>query len=143
MPIVTGKDPNMVQAGLIIPVLLTPSLPIRKLLEKSKIGLPEAVELSALVDTGASRTVVRSGVCRRMNLIPRNRIQISTAGTPCLADEYDVALIFPMLNMRFDPLFVLEAPLTGQNITCLIGRDLLSKGILFYNGFDNSYTLGF
>lgn len=143
MSIITGKDPNMVQAGLIIPVLIAPSSPIMKLLEKSEVEVPKSIELSALVDTGATRTVVRSGACRKMNLIPRNRVQISTAGTPFLADEYDVALIFPMLNIRFDPLFVLEAPLTGQNITCLIGRDLLSKGILFYNGFDNSYTLGF
>jgi predicted aspartyl protease len=79
----------------------------------------------ALVDTGATRTVIQKGICRTLNLTPRNRVQMLTAGVPCIAEEFDVSLMFPMLNISFDPIFVLEAPLTGQNISCLIGRDLL------------------
>ena len=143
MPVITGRNPNMAEAGLVIPVRISPSFPIIELSKKRKQEAPKPIELIALVDTGATRTVVREGICKKLNLIPRNRVLISTAGEPCYADEFDVAVFFPMLNIGFETIFVLEAPLTGQNITCLIGRDLLSKGILFYNGFDNAYTLGF
>jgi predicted aspartyl protease len=133
----------MEASGLILPVRVAPSLPIRNVLMKKKEEVPKPVELTALVDTGATRTVIREGICKKLNLTPRNQVQNSTAGEPCYVQEYDASLFFPMLNILFETIFVLEAPLTGQNITCLIGRDLLSKGILFYNGFDNSYTLGF
>jgi len=66
-----------------------------------------------------------------------------TAGVPCFADEYDVSLFFPMLQMGPPTIFVIEAPLEGQTISCLIGRDLLSRGMLVYNGIDSSFTLGF
>jgi predicted aspartyl protease len=143
VPIVTGRNPDMEAAGLVMPVRVAPSLPIRNMLIKRKEKVPKSIELIALVDTGATRTVVREGTCTKLNLTPRNQVLISTAGEPCYANEYDVELHFHMLNISFETIFFLEAPLTGQNITCLIGRDLLSKGILFYNGFDNSYTLGF
>ena len=133
----------MVSSGLLIPVLLLPSVPIAEMLTKEGKQIPEPIKLIALVDTGATRTVIRSGICSNLSLTARNRVQIGTAGEPCFADEFDVSLFFPLLNVGFDTIFVLEAPLAGQNITCLIGRDLLSRGILFYNGFDNSYTLGF
>ncbi len=133
----------MAQEGLTLPIMIAPSLPIRDFLKREKKEIPGSVELLALVDTGATRTVVREGICKELNLTPRNRVKISTAGEPCDAFEYDVAVSFPMLNIAFETIFVLEAPLTGHNIGCLIGRDLLKAGVLFYNGIDNSYTLGF
>jgi hypothetical protein len=37
----------------------------------------------------------------------------------------------------------IEAPLQGQHIQCLIGRDVLAHGVLVYIGYTNSFTLSF
>jgi hypothetical protein len=38
---------------------------------------------------------------------------------------------------------VLEAPLLGQHIQCLIGRDVLAHGVLVYIGYGNLFSLSF
>ncbi len=37
----------------------------------------------------------------------------------------------------------IEAPLAGQHIQCLIGRDILQHGVLIYVGYMNQFTLSF
>ena len=42
------------------------------------------------------------------------------------------------------PSFIaIEAPLGGQHIECLIGRDVLKHGVLTYIGYINQFTLSF
>jgi hypothetical protein len=38
---------------------------------------------------------------------------------------------------------VIEAPLQGQHIQCLIGRDVLAHGVLIYIGYANQFSLSF
>ena len=38
---------------------------------------------------------------------------------------------------------VLEALLQGQNIQCLIGRDVLAQAVLVYIGYTNLFSLSF
>lgn len=38
---------------------------------------------------------------------------------------------------------VIEAPLQGQHIQGLIGRDILAHGVLIYTGYANQFTLSF
>ena len=38
---------------------------------------------------------------------------------------------------------ILEAPLQGQHIQCLIGRDVLADGVFFYIGSSNLFSLSF
>ena len=143
MPLVTGRNPNMASSGLLLPVIAAPSKPIVDMLKNEGKETPKPIELIALVDTGATRTVVRTGTCSKLGLVPKNRLQMFTAGIPCFVDEFDISLSFPMLKMGIPTIFIIEAPLEGQNISCLIGRDLLSRGMLVYNGIDSSFTLGF
>lgn len=42
-----------------------------------------------------------------------------------------------------DDILAIEAPLTGQPIQCLIGRDVLSRGVLTYSGVDSLFRLTF
>jgi len=46
-------------------------------------------------------------------------------------------------NYLWAKMIVTEAPLQGQNIQCLLGRDLLAYGLLVYNGPTNTFTLAF
>ncbi len=56
--------------------------------------------------------------------------------------QFDVQIVFPN-NVNIASIVVTEAPLQGQHIQCLIGRDVLQHGVLIYTGYDNSFTLSF
>jgi hypothetical protein len=49
------------------------------------------------------------------------------------------------LITHFDTLLVMESDFAAQGVVynALIGRDVLSRGLLFYNGPHNAYTLSF
>jgi len=64
----------------------------------------------------------------------------SSTNVTCL--QFDVQLVFPN-NVTISSIVATEAPLQGQHIQCLIGRDVLQNGVLIYTGYDNSFTLSF
>ncbi len=55
--------------------------------------------------------------------------------------EYLVRLVFPN-NVTYEGT-VIEAPLQGQHIQCLVGRDVLARGVFIYIGYTNTFTLSF
>lgn len=95
-----------------------------------------------MIDTGASASVMCEGVAAQLGLNPIGVAYISTpssANVPCY--RYLVRLVFPN-KVVFDTT-VLEAPLLGQHIQCLIGRDVLAHGVLVYIGYGNLFSLSF
>lgn len=102
--------------------------------------LADAQTVSALIDTGATRTIVQEEVLKDIGLSPVGKVHMVTAATrDHLCFEYTAILWLPQ-GLKFD-VVVLGAPLVGTEYQCLIGRDILQHGILIYSGFDNSFTL--
>ena len=96
-----------------------------------------------MIDTGASITVIKQGVADSLEINPVGATLISTptsANVSC--NQFDVQIAFPN-NVTVPSIIVTEAPLQGQNIQCLIGRDILQNGVFIYNGHDNSFTITF
>lgn len=61
-------------------------------------------------------------------------------------EQFDVAFILSLpggMHYTFHALPVVCASLVGQGIDALIGRDVLARGILYYDGFGGTFTLGF
>ncbi len=58
---------------------------------------------------------------------------------PC--PEYLVRLAFPN-NVVWEGT-VLDAPLEGQHIQCLIGRDVLAQTVFVYIGYSNLFSVSF
>ncbi len=50
-------------------------------------------------------------------------------------------LIFP--NNVIVEALAIEAPLRGQHIQSLVGRDVLAHGVFVYTGYINQFTLSF
>jgi hypothetical protein len=110
--------------------------------------LPEPILVSALVDTGASTTCVDSAILNRLGLTAIECVPVltpSTAGQPHMTPYYDVSLslLHPKLTYTFYSVAVLESDFTGQGIGALIGRDLLAKCLLVYDGQAGVFTLAF
>ena len=97
-----------------------------------------------MIDTGATGTVVKEGVPDQLGINPIGTTLINTPssmGVSC--NQFDVQIIFPYNNINIPSIVITEAPLQGQHIQCLIGRDILQHGMLIYTGYDNSFTLSF
>jgi len=58
------------------------------------------------------------------------------------AAQYHLSLTFPN-GVSVPSIIAVEAPLGGQHIQCLIGRDVLQHGVLTYIGYINQFTLSF
>jgi Aspartyl protease len=112
--------------------------------------IPNSVPVFALVDTGASCTCVDPAVLASLKLTPTGNVSVntpSTGATPHSADQYDVALIVPAANgppLIFQTIPVISSDLlSAQGFHALIGRDILDRCVLIYNGHMGQFTLAF
>lgn len=70
------------------------------------------------------------------------RVHTPTTVEPVLCRQFYVNINFTQ-EFAIEDILAIEAPLTGQPIQCLIGRDVLSRGVLTYSGTDNLFRLTF
>jgi predicted aspartyl protease len=105
------------------------------------------VQVRALVDTGASRTNIVQSVFERLELLPVGHITVHTASTgltPLLADTYavDISLAGAITGLLATDLEVVAAEdLSGSGVEALLGRDILGRGLLVYDGLARRFTL--
>lgn len=104
--------------------------------------LPEPVVIQAMVDTGATGTVIRKDIPEKLGIYPVGQQEIATATQERIRSEtYMVRLVLP--NRVVVEVKAIAAEMPGQPIQCLIGRDVLAHGVLIYIGYVNSFTLSF
>lgn len=113
-------------------------------------AVPRPVLGVALVDTGASRTVVDAEAVEQLGLSPIGVADFNTAAGPSSRPVYPARLEFPALETQIDFSSIGGVDLTGQTLpdgetqfVCLIGRDILSRGVLIYNGIGGMWTIAF
>jgi hypothetical protein len=97
-------------------------------------AIPAMQYVRALVDTGASFTSVDPQVLSSLNLTPTGAIEIVTQSTgqgTHTTDTYDVDFTIWRWPWRYAALHA------------LIGRDIMQRCILIYNGETSLFTLSF
>ncbi len=105
-------------------------------------GAASPVPVEALIDTGATVTVVANKVIKRLALSPVGTALVHTpSSTNVSCYKYLVRLILP--NGVGMETVAIGTPLRGQRIQCLIGRDLLKNAVFVYTGQTNTFTLSF
>jgi predicted aspartyl protease len=116
------------------------------------IPLPRMIR--ALVDTGASFTSVEPAVLGvlGLGLTPTGTIDIVTPSTGQgvhTADTYDVDFVIAGAHQQEPPLILPNLRVAAcdlflrQGIHALIGRDILERCILVYNGSQSTFSLAF
>jgi hypothetical protein len=126
VPSFTNQVANLVAVGPIVEVFIGPSQLFAQTAATRGETVPAAVKALGMIDTGASGTVVTPGVVQQLGISPVGVTPMRTPSTtaPVLALQFNVSLSFP--NGVFVPsIIALQAPLGGQPIQCLIGRDVL------------------
>ncbi len=115
------------------------------------LPVPNMRVIRALVDTGASFTSIEPEVLKALSLTPTGTIDIVTPSTGKevhTTDTYDIdfligagaddiPLAIPNLRIAACELYL------KQGIHALIGRDILKRCILIYNGGTNTFSLCF
>lgn len=110
------------------------------------IGLqyPAPLKIRALLDTGASVTVISktfANYCKLFQTSEGGEIASIGATTPC--GEHAGAISFPGTNLRpFDPIRVVSAVFAKErNYACLIGRDILRNWLITFDGRSKRVTI--
>lgn len=137
MPILNAQiDPD----GPTVRIAVGASRPRIAALHRLGQAVPQPRLIRALLDTGASCTAIDSNVLRSLDLTPTGTVAIhtpSSSGSGHRCDQYDVSIVLinaPDVHVMSFTIPVIECDLTAQGIEALIGRDLLDRCLLIYNG---------
>lgn len=119
-------------------------------LRQAQKTAPTPHKISAMVDTGASCTCIDPSVFQTLGITPSGTTSMhtpSTGGNAVPAYNYDVQIIIPngnQLPFSVPNIAVTAAELyAGQGFHALIGRDILSRCILQYNGATQLFSLAY
>ncbi|MGI0141442.1 MAG: hypothetical protein ACREBF_02200 [Candidatus Micrarchaeales archaeon] len=141
MPSITIPSANLQIDGPNVEVQFLVPRQIEEQYRKEGKTIPAPISIKALIDTGATNCVVRQDIPNALGLQPVDVIGINTPSSKNhRAYRYFMRMIIPSTNITYEGLFT-ALPLDGQNISSLIGRDLLAFGLLIYIGNANQFTL--
>lgn len=142
MPSFTAQIPNLQALGPIVELTLTLHPDVEAALAERGEIAPPPISAYALIDTGASATVIQEELVAKLDLQP---IGVELVTTPSSINvrcyKYLARFILPN-NITWEGT-VIAVPLQNQAVQCLIGRDILSRGVLVYLGQANTFTLSF
>jgi hypothetical protein len=134
--------PNLKTTGPILQAFVGPS---RELISALGVNsLPAPIAVSALIDTGAAATVITPETARLLSLRSVGAVLVHTPTTvdPVECRQFHIN-VYLSTSFALENILAIEAPLTGQSFHCLIGRDVLSHGVLTYDGANNRFALKF
>lgn len=140
MPRLKRAAPHLRRDGPTLEVQIELVLDAQKVMQDDGDEVPSVV-IKALIDTDASGTLVQTLVVEGMGLSPFDTALLSTPSTTELLRRrlYRVRLVFSKI-VAFET-NVVEGPLIGQNVQCLIGRDILEEVVFTYDGPGSRFTI--
>jgi len=122
--------------GPFIQVSITHPLIIQENLKQQGKKIP-TVSVKALIDTGASGTVITPRVADQLNLVHTGFQKVSSVQDEQQRPVYYGFIMFPWGMGKEIP--IVSCPL--KNFDCLIGRDILLHWHFSYNGPDGSIVI--
>jgi len=145
MPIYSAQVTDLENIGPIVDIQILPASAAVGAIAADGGTVPAPQKVAALIDTGATASVIQESVASALSLTPIGQQNINTPSCqdhPCYT--YAVMLLLPTPDaglphpVRFETT-VIAAPLSGQNIQCLLGRDFLKHVMMVYNGPQDSF----
>jgi predicted aspartyl protease len=142
VPSWTISSPNLRRLGPVIEVQVGMTSAEETAARAVGDPVPAPLTVAALIDTGASHTVLQQNLAAQLGLKPVSSSAFRTASSAsAVYHQYTIRLFFPH-GVEIEVLAV-EMPLQGQHIQCLLGRDVLADGVLVYLGQSNMFSLSF
>jgi hypothetical protein len=145
---VTPSPQALAASGPIIRVQIEVASALAQSLQATNQPIPTPVLGVALIDTGASITSFDASVVTQLAINPNGLAMVGTAGGPQQQLTYQARFSFPGTPLPgFEHPRVLGCNLTGQTVLnqqpmiALIGRDILARAVLVYNGSAGMFSL--
>ena len=127
--------------GAIFPIEISLPQILIDHLTKQGITPPPPVKGRAIIDTGASISVVDLSVLSSLQISPIGVATTLTTAGPTNQNLYPARFILPRLVVDLSA--VIGADLRPFQITALIGRDILSHFLMIYHGNAGRVTLSY
>jgi hypothetical protein len=140
------------QGAPIVTAFVGVSLARRNALTASHQPVPQPQQIIALIDTGASGTCVDPSVLQALGLSPTGIVPVCTPTTgtaPQNMPQFDILLLIPGASASHVPLVVPTLAVLGsalhvaQGIHALIGRDVLSRCLMTYDGTSGFFSIAY
>ena len=132
---------GLTQSGPRVPVTLMISDAHRQILVEQGKPMPAVVNGNALIDTGASGTCIDQKAAEQAGLPVIDKAMMASAShAKHEVPVYGAKLVIPHFS-AIDVEYAMGANLDEMNLIALIGRDLLQRAVLVYNGTDGSIAL--
>jgi hypothetical protein len=114
--------------------------------EKSSVGLevPEPRTIKALLDTGASVTVISKVFANYCKLFQTSGgVEITAIGATHICGEHAASISFPGTNLHAcDPIRIVSADFAKErSYACLLGRDILRNWNITFDGRSRRVTI--
>ncbi len=118
----------------------------REVIEAGRtVGLeyPEPVKMKALLDTGASVTVISKTFAKYCKLLQTGETVIRVLGSLHKCGEHAGAISFPGTCLRpFDPIRIISADFVQErHFAILIGRDILRNWVITFDALSQRVTI--
>ncbi len=120
------------------------------ILEQLGLAASQFLPIQAIVDTGSTTTAVDPSILEKLDLTPTGRTPLIIPGKePVFVEQYDVSLVIQSARKDQPPLIISTLPaicvelLDNQGFHALIGRDILSHCVFYYNGSIGLFTLSY
>ena len=140
MPSFTTRIADLQQLGPVIDVIIAVPLIVAENLKKEGKIVPAMVRVSAMIDTGATSSVITPYTVNALGLSPVGTANINTPSCESYPTyQYHVLLGLPN-TIPVETTEAVMMPLSGQHIQCLIGRDALKNAVFIYNGYAETIT---
>lgn len=143
------ESPALLQAsGLLLQAEVLVPAALERFLLKTNRPIPSPRRGWALLDTGATSTCVDRKTLEEMGIAPIGTVSVGTAGGPVTQHTFPVRLRLPEEGLDFQFTAAIGADLSGQGaleqpIRILLGRDVLSRCVVVYNGPGGFVTIAY
>ena len=140
MPRLKRNLDDLTRTGPTLAIRLEPILAVQKILTAEVQTVPH-VDLLGMIDTGASGTLVQSDAFPQLGIESYTSVRLRTASTiePLLRGRFRVRVVLAA-KMAFE-VDAVEGALIGQNVQCLIGRDILEEVNFTYDGPNSRFSV--
>jgi len=131
---------DLARTGPTLDIRLEPVLGVQEILKAEGQAVPY-VNLLGMIDTGASGTLVQIAVFPQLGIKSYTAVRLRTASTiePLLRGKFRVRVVLtPAVAVEVD---AVEGALIGQNVQCLIGRDILEYVVFTYDGPNSRFSI--
>jgi hypothetical protein len=135
---------DQMDPGPCIDVCITNSRDVIEAGRKLGFEYPEPRSIRALLDTGASITVVSKAFANYCKLFQTNEgSEITSIGGTYRCGEHAGAVSFPGTKLRsLDPIRIVSAVFAKErSYSCLIGRDILRNWLVTFDGRSKRATI--